>query len=147
MFKNILTALMIGTIGFGVLGCETSTGNSALAGGAGGALIGAGIGSLSHQRAGEGALLGGAIGAIGGAIVGNEIDKQDRQGGYARYEPGYDRPARYYERVDDYGYAPPPRYYRYSRTYYEPRTYYEVRSYRTYGGPRGGYYESYYRCD
>ena len=148
MGKNILIVLMTAVLGFGALGCETSTGNSALAGGAGGALIGAGIGSLSHRRAGEGALLGGAIGAIGGAIVGNEIDKQERYGyAYDRpgYDRGYDRPARYYE--SDYGYGRP-RPYAYSRTYYEPRTYYEVRTYRTYGrAPRGRYYGSHYHCD
>ena len=143
MLKNTLILLVIGLSGLGTLGCETSTGNSARAGGAGGALIGAGIGSLSHQRAGEGALLGGAIGAIGGAIVGNEVDRQEREAAYgARYDRGYAPRERYYEA--DYGYGP--RYPRYARRSYEPRHYYEVRTYRSYS-PRRRYYESYYECD
>jgi len=142
MRTKLLSTLIIGLVGLGTLGCETNTGNGALLGGAGGALLGAGIGGLSHRRAGEGALLGGAIGAIGGAIVGNEADKQERYYGYDRYDRGYDRP-RYYER--DYGNEYRPGSYGYSRTYYEPRSYYEVRTYRTYGHyrPRGRYYE----CD
>jgi hypothetical protein len=44
-----------------------------------GVALGAGIGSLSHARAGEGALIGGAVGLVGGYIVGNEMDKADQR--------------------------------------------------------------------
>ena len=144
MSKTIVTLILTAALGLGAIGCETATGNSALAGGAGGALIGAAIGSHSHRRAGEGALLGGAIGAIGGAIVGNEIDRQDREGRYYGYDRGYDPGPRYEER--DYGYRHP-RHRHYSRTYYEPRGYYEVRTYRYGRGPRYRYSETYYECD
>jgi hypothetical protein len=74
----------------GLLGCQNNTQNGALIGGLGGAAVGAGIGSVSHGRAGEGALIGGAIGAIGGALVGNQMDKNEekREAHYAssRYE-------------------------------------------------------------
>ena len=117
-------------------------GTAALAGGAGGALIGAGIGSLSHARAGEGALIGSAIGAIGGAIVGNEMDRQEQAA--RAYDagspppPAAPPPVRY---ESDYGYGPPPP--TYSRTYYvpPPRVYYEVRTYRPYHRHR------HYYCD
>jgi hypothetical protein len=142
MTKPILSLFLTAAVALGAVGCQTSTGNSALAGGAGGALIGAGIGSLSHQRAGEGALLGGAIGAIGGAIVGNEIDRQNQAGAY--YGNGYPPPPPAPVAEPDYGY--PPRYGPpvYTRAYYEPRVYYEVHSYRTYG-PRHRHYH--YRCN
>jgi outer membrane protein with glycine zipper len=144
-YGKTLTSLVTVVLGLGAAGCETHTGNGALLGGAGGALVGAAIGSHSHQRAGEGALLGGAIGAIGGAIVGNEMDRQERspryydydRGGYSR---GYSR-GRYY---DDR-----PEYYRYERRSYRPRYddcerdgRYEYRSYRGYG--RARYYETTY---
>jgi uncharacterized protein YcfJ len=81
--------LMFG-IGAGIVGCANKTENGALVGGAGGAAVGAGIGSVSHSRAGEGALIGGAIGALGGALVGHSMDKQDeRDDRYA--ERDYDR--------------------------------------------------------
>ena len=146
MTKPVLATVLIGLLGLGTVGCETHTGNGALLGGAGGALVGGAIGSASRSRAGEGALLGGAIGAIGGAIIGNEADRQERayygssRGGYDR---GYARPVRYYER--DYGYERGYSRPRYSR-YDEPRRYYEYRTVRTYG-PRGRYYERYYECD
>jgi hypothetical protein len=142
MSKSILATLLIALLGLGATGCASHTGEGALLGGAGGALVGAAIGSASHSRAGEGALLGGAIGAIGGAIVGNEADKQEHPyygSGGSGYEPGYDRPVRYYE--SDYGYGSP-RVYTYAR-YEQPRRYYEYRTVRSYG-PRGRYVERYY---
>src|SRR3954468_5842233 len=67
-------------VGLGSLvGCETKAGTGALAGGAGGALVGGLIGSNSHGRAGEGALIGGAVGALGGALVGHSMDKADEE--------------------------------------------------------------------
>lgn len=111
MRMNLLVLFVLGMLGLGATGCASHTGNGALLGGTGGALLGAGIGSLSHGRAGEGALLGGAIGAIGGAIVGNEADRQDRYHGYGgdRYDRGYGRVE--YERGYDHGYDRPFRYY------------------------------------
>ena len=125
--RKLMTAGLTLALGLGGVGCATHTGNGALLGGAGGALAGAAIGSLSHQRAGEGALLGGALGAIGGAIVGNEMDKQEHppryaDSGYAepryaepRYaEPGYSRVEVHTHYYDDgpvyYRRVYPPRY-------------------------------------
>lgn len=67
--------LVIPSLVFFAGGCANSTENGALIGGFGGAALGAGIGSLSHARAGEGALIGGAIGAIAGGLIGHGIDK------------------------------------------------------------------------
>ena len=133
-------------LALGTVGCETHTGNAALLGGAGGALVGGAIGSHSHSRAGPGALVGGAIGALGGAIVGNEMDRQERDRHYDGYgRGGYSR-GRYYDDAD---------YYHVERRTYRPRhrhavryddcppVHHERRSYRSYG--RGGrYYESTY---
>jgi uncharacterized protein YcfJ len=140
--RNLIGTILVLALGAGVVGCETHTGNAALLGGAGGAALGAAVGSHSHSRAGAGALVGGAIGAIGGAIVGNEMDRQDRESYY-----GYSRGGgRYYEDdgYDDRAYRPRHRRtVRYSRTYEcEPR--YEYRSVRRYGGRGGRYYESTY---
>ncbi len=63
------------SLGLAASGCANSTENGALIGGLGGAALGAGIGSLSHARAGEGALIGGAIGAIAGGLIGHAVDK------------------------------------------------------------------------
>lgn len=93
MSNSILATSVLALVAIGTTGCATHTGEGALIGGASGAAIGAGIGSLSHQRAGEGALLGGIIGAVGGGLVGNEMDRQERghghDGGYADYCPQY----------------------------------------------------------
>jgi outer membrane lipoprotein SlyB len=67
-----------------ITGCSSNAGNGALIGGAGGGLIGAGIGSMSHARAGEGALIGAAAGAIGGALIGGAMDKKEREEREAR---------------------------------------------------------------
>jgi len=144
MRKNIVIVVLIGLIGLASTGCQTATGNGALAGGATGALIGAGIGSLSHQRAGEGALVGGAIGAISGAIIGNEIDKQ-QQYGSAPPPATETAPVAAPSSETTYGYGPPPVYV-YPRPYYAPRVTYEFH-YRTHSHyPRGRYY-TYYRCN
>jgi len=141
MLKSMFATLLVGVLGLGATGCASHTGEGALLGGAGGALVGAAIGSASHARAGEGALLGGAIGAIGGAIVGNEADRQEHayygsNGGPEQPAPA---PAPYYER--DYGYSQPRVYV--STQYVEPRPYYVYRPVRTYG-PRGRYVGRYY---
>src|SRR4051812_26864336 len=93
MSKGLIGALLAAPL----MGCESHAGNGALIGGAGGAGVGALIGSMSHARAGEGALIGGAVGAVGGAIVGNEMDRHDER------EYRHD----HYREYDDY--APPPR--------------------------------------
>jgi len=105
--NKVLTAVTTLMLGLSSVGCASHTGNAALIGGTAGALTGAAIGSVSHQRAGEGALLGGAIGAIGGAIVGNEMDRQGPPPQYA----------------DDYGSAPAAPYDGGVSVHYETRTY------------------------
>ncbi len=59
-------------------GCATSTETGALAGGGGGALIGAGIGALAGGTKGAaiGAALGGVTGGVSGALIGRYMDKQ-----------------------------------------------------------------------
>ncbi len=94
LFQKIAKTFIGAALAVSLAGCATHTGTDALAGGAGGAALGAAIGSFSHHRAGEGALLGGALGAIGGAIVGNEQDRRDREYSYNRYD-GYERPREY----------------------------------------------------
>lgn len=76
---GIGSTLLVAALTLGLAGCETKAQTGALVGGAGGAALGAGIGSMSHSRAGEGALIGGAVGALGGYIVGNEMDKADQR--------------------------------------------------------------------
>ena len=76
--KSAKTLLVLSLAG-AVLGCETKAGTGALAGGAGGALVGGLIGSASHARAGEGALIGAAAGAIGGALIGHAMDESDKK--------------------------------------------------------------------
>ena len=141
MLKSMFATLLVGVLGLGATGCASHTGEGALLGGAGGALVGAAIGSASHARAGEGALLGGAIGAVGGAIVGNEADRQEHAyyGSNAGPEQPAPAPAPYYER--DYGYSQPRVYV--STQYVEPRPYYVYRPVRTYGS-RGRYVGRYY---
>lgn len=97
MMKKLWSCVLIGSIGFAAVGCETKAGTGALVGGAGGAAIGGLIGSNSHARAGEGALIGAGVGALGGALVGNAMDEQDRKDErarereYAGYESRSDR--------------------------------------------------------
>jgi hypothetical protein len=118
---HILAQLVLaGCICLAASGCATHTGNAALIGGAGGAGVGAAIGSLS-ANAGKGALIGGAIGAIGGAMVGNEMDKAERRAAYG--PPRY----RYYNEVRHCD--PPYAYERYEYRRYEQRPYYETRTY------------------
>jgi hypothetical protein len=76
---GIGSTLLVAVLVLSLAGCETKAQTGALVGGAGGAALGAGIGSMSHARAGEGALIGGAVGALGGYIVGNEMDKADQR--------------------------------------------------------------------
>lgn len=110
-WRGALTFVVFGTsLCVSSPGCATRAQEGALIGGAGGAAVGAGIGSLSHARAGEGALIGAAVGTVGGYIVGNEMDKaearererqrtvyatrtSDRVGGGSHAEPAYDEPA------------------------------------------------------
>jgi outer membrane protein OmpA-like peptidoglycan-associated protein len=68
----IVTLLAFGTA------CSTSTGTGALAGGGGGALLGAGIGALAGGTKGAviGAALGGVAGGVSGALIGRYMDKQ-----------------------------------------------------------------------
>jgi outer membrane protein OmpA-like peptidoglycan-associated protein len=61
-----------------VSACATSTQSGALAGGGGGALLGAGIGALAGGTKGAliGAALGGVVGGTSGALIGRYMDKQ-----------------------------------------------------------------------
>ncbi|MGE5608688.1 MAG: glycine zipper domain-containing protein [Bacillota bacterium] len=82
MYKSLTgigSTLLVAVLTLSLAGCETKAQTGALVGGAGGAALGAGIGSMSHARAGEGALIGGAVGALGGYLVGNEMDKADQR--------------------------------------------------------------------
>lgn len=79
MRQKLYCIALIGSIGFGAVGCETKAGTGALIGAGSGAAIGGLIGSNSHARAGEGALIGAGVGALGGALVGNAMDEQDRK--------------------------------------------------------------------
>lgn len=58
--------------------CATSTETGALAGGGGGAVLGAGIGALAGGTKGAviGAALGGVAGGVSGALIGRYMDKQ-----------------------------------------------------------------------
>src|SRR5450432_1312162 len=90
MFSKLVRGSFVCVIGAGIIGCETKAGSGALIGGAGGAAVGGGIGSVSHSRAGEGALIGAAVGALGGALVGHSMDQEDQHND--RYaERDYDR--------------------------------------------------------
>ena len=93
MIRNGVKATLVLSTLFAGAGCATKTQTGALAGGAGGALIGGLIGSGSHARAGEGALIGGAIGAIGGGLVGHAADKEDekREADRRSYEQARER--------------------------------------------------------
>jgi surface antigen len=93
--KRTGTLVLVAAMGFWTAGCETKAQTGALVGGAGGAALGAGIGSMSHSRAGEGALIGGAIGAIGGYVVGNEMDKSDQRKAQAAQPTRATREQRY----------------------------------------------------
>jgi surface antigen len=84
MTSKTFKTVTIAVLSFSIVGCSSNAGNGALIGGAGGGLIGAGIGSMSHARAGEGALIGAAAGALGGALIGGEMDKQQREEREAR---------------------------------------------------------------
>ena len=68
------TVLVAGVAAGG--GCAARTQTGLLVGGAGGAGVGAAIGSASGN-AGKGALIGGAIGLIGGGLIGHAADKSD----------------------------------------------------------------------
>lgn len=58
--------------------CATNTQTGALAGGGGGAVLGAGIGALAGGTKGAliGAALGGVAGGVSGALIGRYMDKQ-----------------------------------------------------------------------
>ena len=72
---NIISILVAATLGSA---CATNTGTGALAGGGGGAIIGAGIGALAGGKKGAviGAALGGVTGGVSGALIGRYMDKQ-----------------------------------------------------------------------
>src|SRR5205085_3837111 len=58
-------------------GCQTAEGTGAVAGGAGGAVLGNLIAKAAHGSRTAGTVIGGAVGAIGGALVGNKVDRAD----------------------------------------------------------------------
>lgn len=72
--KKLSILLLAGTLLFGSIGCThmSRTQQGALSGGAGGALIGAGIGALTGGSGTTGALIGGGLGALAGAIYGHK---------------------------------------------------------------------------
>lgn len=75
MNRSILSMLVASTL---ASACATSSETGALAGGGGGALIGAGIGALAGGKKGAliGAALGGVTGGVSGALIGRYMDKQ-----------------------------------------------------------------------
>ena len=77
MVKQFGTAALIAVMSV-TLSCSTSTGTGALAGGAGGGVLGAGIGALAGGKKGAiiGAALGGVAGGVSGALIGRYMDKQ-----------------------------------------------------------------------
>lgn len=72
------TVTAVSLLACGVAGCQTKTQTGLLVGGAGGAGVGAAIGSASGN-AGKGALIGGAVGLIGGGLVGGGMDSADER--------------------------------------------------------------------
>lgn len=86
MKRKILSALLIFTVGFGLVlltGCETKAQS--------GALVGGGVGALAGQAIGRdttGTLIGAGVGTAAGYLLGNEQDKaqQRRDIQAAQYE-------------------------------------------------------------
>ncbi len=78
-FRTLTVCVTLVGMGLGGAGCESNAGTGAIIGGLGGGALGAGIGSMSHQRAGEGALIGAAAGAIGGALIGHSMDESEKK--------------------------------------------------------------------
>jgi len=60
-------------------GCQSAAGTGAVAGGAGGAVLGNVIAKATGGSRTAGTVLGGALGAVGGAIVGDHVDQNKRE--------------------------------------------------------------------
>lgn len=75
--KQIFAVLLICVLAFGAAGCTnmTRTQQGVLSGGAGGALVGAGINVITGGSATIGALVGGGLGALAGGIYGHQQER------------------------------------------------------------------------
>lgn len=75
--KQLFAVLLIVALAFGTVGCTnmTRTQQGAVSGGAGGALLGAGINVLTGGSATIGALVGGGLGALAGGIYGYQQEQ------------------------------------------------------------------------
>ena len=71
---KVATAFVSAAMIFSISSCSTATGNGALIGTGGGALLGAIVGKLAGNT-GVGAAVGAAVGAGTGAIIGKHMDK------------------------------------------------------------------------
>lgn len=74
--KRFFAVLLMGVLVLGTVGCTNMnrTQQGALSGGAGGALLGAGINVITGGSATIGALVGGGLGALAGGIYGHQQD-------------------------------------------------------------------------
>jgi outer membrane protein OmpA-like peptidoglycan-associated protein len=73
--------LILGAVALALIptACETGPSNRVLLGGAGGAIVGAGLGTLAGGDDKRNAAIGAAVGAIAGASAGAYMDKQERE--------------------------------------------------------------------
>jgi osmotically inducible lipoprotein OsmB len=69
VLRNLIAALLIGAVSFGMAACGTTPGGRAVSGGLLGAGAGAGVSAVTGGNVGTGALVGGGVGAVGGAVT------------------------------------------------------------------------------
>ncbi len=96
--KLILAAAVGSASLFTFTSCDTNAGTGALAGGVGGAGLGA---LIDSNNRGRGALIGGAAGAVTGSIVGKAQDDRNRAAEYQYYQN-----QQYYNQQNQGGYRP-----------------------------------------
>ena len=72
--NKILSMILVSTLAFGTISCQTS--NSLKGGAIGGAAVGILGGLISKNNTATGVIVGAAIGGSAGAIIGREMDKQ-----------------------------------------------------------------------
>jgi hypothetical protein len=90
MKTKLCAVILIGSISFASIGCQSKAGTGALIGAGTGAAAGGLIGSMSHARAGEGALIGAGVGALAGGLIGHGMDEADKKKDREREYAGYD---------------------------------------------------------
>ena len=67
--RNLMAALLIGTLSLSLAACGRTPGGRAVSGGLLGAGAGAGVSAATGGNIGTGALIGGGVGAVGGAAT------------------------------------------------------------------------------